>query len=114
MAFTSAVKPNTGDPMLLGLLFVTSGIAWGSAYVGGNYNYKLNMRPYFDQTSLNLYPNVDPEVYLGEQLMDAGQINFAVGSHLDLKLSYGFRNGDVFCIAPIVGPKVKEGNRTKT
>jgi len=113
MAFTSMVKPNTGDPKLLSMLFITSGIAWGCAYVGGNYNYKLNMRPYYDQLSLNLYPNVDPEVYEGEQLMDAGQINFKVGSRLNLKLSYGFRNGDVFCIAPIVGPIGEEGNHTK-
>merc|ERR1719310_1515840 len=43
--------------------------------------------------------------------MDAGQVEFVPGTHLDLSLSYGFKMGDTFCIAPIVGPNQTTGKK---
>merc|ERR1712217_485151 len=60
-----------------------------------------NMSPYFDIQNLATYPSVDPTNYRGQQLMDAGQINFVPGTHLDLTKSMGFENLETYCVAPV-------------
>ena len=45
---------------------------------------------------------VYPNRMLGQQLLDAGIVQFAPGSQLDVKKSMGFKNGNLFCVAPIV------------
>jgi len=79
-------------------------IALIAAFVWGGYIHDSYIKPYEDVTNLNIYPNVNPQLYTGSQLMDAGQINFVKGSHLDLSKSFGFKNGNTYCVAPIVGP----------
>merc|ERR1712146_653287 len=71
------------------------------ASIGGEFNYALNLQPYFDLMNLNMYQNVDPPRMRGAQLMDAGRVVFAEGSRLDLQRSMGFRNQKMFCVAPI-------------
>jgi len=96
---------------LSGFVFTMCVIAWTIAFFSGTYNFKTNFEPYYDVTSLNKYPHVDPSVYLGQQFMDAGQIEFVAGSHLDLRKSYGFKNGHTYCIAPIVAPKFQGSSK---
>lgn len=76
------------------------GAGLGEATFGGNF------KPYYDYHQLAHYPGVDPSSFRGQAFNDAGQIDFFFGSHLDLKRSYGFKNGDHFCVSPIVGPTV--------
>lgn len=86
-------------------LFVTGLIAWIIGMLAGESNFAVNMRPFYDESSLNFYPSIDPSVAEGQQLMDAGRILFTPESHLDLTKSMGFRNNDMYCAAPIVsGP----------
>lgn len=88
--------------MLLMMLW-WSAVVWTGWAVGdtlrGNF-----MGPYQDIQNLNTYPNVEPSLYKGSQLMDAGIIEFVPGSHIDLTKSYGFKSEDIYCVAPIVGP----------
>lgn len=89
---------------LAGFAFVMCCVAWALGFCLGEYNFKQNFEPYWDIKSLNKYPMVDASAYHGQQMLDAGQIEFVPGSHLDLSKSYGFKNGHTYCIAPIVGP----------
>jgi len=91
-----------GEPNWYIFLFVTSLIAWLWAYSEGSTNYSSNMMPYYNVINLNVYPAVDPQLFKGQQLMDMGRAVFTQDSRLDLTKSMGFRNLDVYCVAPIV------------
>merc|ERR1719235_1053110 len=60
------------------------------------------MKPYDDLTHMASYKDVNTNDDLGQQLMDAGQIQFAKGTVLDLSRSMGFKNHDIYCVSPIV------------
>lgn len=72
------------------------------AVVFGDMNFWTNMQPYYDWNNLQSYPSVDPSTEKGQQLMDAGRVYFSDGATLDLKKAMGFRNLDLYCVAPIV------------
>lgn len=92
--------PGEREPMILLVLMCLIAVILG--LVLGDNNYHSNMHPYYSVGQLNSYPNVDPSKYGGQQLMDAGQIEFTSGSKVDVQKSMGFKNGDVYCVAPIV------------
>eukprot|EP00928_Gymnodinium_smaydae_P055803 TRINITY_DN39278_c0_g1_i1.p1 TRINITY_DN39278_c0_g1~~TRINITY_DN39278_c0_g1_i1.p1 ORF type:complete len:339 (-),score=65.60 TRINITY_DN39278_c0_g1_i1:71-1015(-) len=77
--------------LALGLAVGVGEYSWNAGGMGGLYN----------MGNLNDYNHVDPARMRGQQLMDAGVVQFVEGTFLDLKLSMGFRNTDVYCVAPI-------------
>jgi hypothetical protein len=91
-----------GNSTPLAFLSCTSLLAliWG--YLGGDANFETYMRPFYEMSELSTYPAVDPSKYVGLQLVDAGQIEFTKGSQLWLQKSMGFKDKDVYCVAPIV------------
>lgn len=89
------------DPTWSTFIFLTVAFGWLLGTVLGYLNYSLYMHPYYDVASLEMYPNVDPAKAAGLQFMDAGRIVFTKDSHLDFKLSYGFKNDQLYCVAPI-------------
>lgn len=91
----------SGDPKPMGFLALTSLLAWCLGFLAGDSNYIAFMRPYYDINSLNVYPSVDASKYVGAQLMDAGMIQFKEGTKLLLEKSVGFKNDEVYCVAPI-------------
>jgi len=93
---------DNSDPTWFIFFFWTCLIAWMVAVCCGYLNFLHNMRPYYDVSNLNMYPQVDPAQFHGQQMMDAGQISFVDGAHLDLSRSMGFRNQATYCVAPIV------------
>jgi len=82
-------------------LFLTSMAAAILGPVLGNSNFWENMRPYYDLQNLNDYSAVDPTRMRGQQMMDAGRVQFLKGSTLDLRKAYAFQNLDTYCVAPI-------------
>jgi len=76
-------------------------LAFVAAYVLGEENYGSNMNKYYNMLNLNNYTGISPARMRGQQLMDAGLIEFADGSHLDTLKSMGFQNGKIYCVAPI-------------
>jgi len=71
------------------------------AGVLGDLNFWYNMQPFYDIENLNTYPNVNPNVEKGQQLMDAGRAYFTTGARLQDRYAMGFKNLDLFCVAPI-------------
>jgi len=92
-------------PTWLVFLFATCLLAWLLGSVAGDINFFHHAEPYYDITNLNTYPNVDPSLMRGQQLMDAGRIMFTEGTSLDLSRSMGFKNLELYCVAPIVAGK---------
>jgi len=90
------------DPMWYIFAFIAFLIAALFGMVLGDMNFWYNMQPFYDIENLNTYPSVNPAEDKGQALMDAGRVYFADGVFLDLKRSIGFKNLDLYCVAPIV------------
>jgi hypothetical protein len=80
--------------------------AWGLGYLAGDNNFHSNMRPFYAIKQLNNYPSVDPVTSVGNSFMDGGQFEFTTGSRLWIEKSTGFKDGDVWCVAPIINGTV--------
>jgi len=93
-------------------LFLTSLLAVGLGPVLGDQNFWLNMRPYYDLQNLNDYNSVDPTRMRGQQMMDAGRVEFTKGATLDLRKAYAFQNLDTYCVAPITMENPQMGGAT--
>jgi hypothetical protein len=89
------------EPTWYIFIFLTLLLAWCTGIVCGDYNFFKNLQPFYDVTNLNTYPQVDPSKFRGQQLMDAGRIVFSPDSKLDLRRSLGFKNLELYCVAPI-------------
>mmetsp|Transcript_68299 Transcript_68299/g.193485 ORF Transcript_68299/g.193485 Transcript_68299/m.193485 type:complete len:339 (+) Transcript_68299:71-1087(+) len=82
-------------------LFVSFLIAFCLAVVLGCLNYRANTWSIYQLVSLNDYQGVDPSRMRGEQLMDAGIVNFAPNATIDVTKSKSFRSLVTYCVAPI-------------
>lgn len=82
-------------------LFLTTLVAVALGPVLGDQNFWQNMQPYYDLQNLNDYSSVDPTRMRGQQMMDAGRVQFLDGATLDLRKAYAFQNLDTYCVAPI-------------
>mmetsp|Transcript_42510 Transcript_42510/g.98536 ORF Transcript_42510/g.98536 Transcript_42510/m.98536 type:complete len:328 (+) Transcript_42510:85-1068(+) len=89
------------DPTWYGFLSTLMFIAVVLGASLGTINFVSNLRPYYDSSNLNKYDNVDPGEYSGQQMMDAGQINFVKGVSPDRSKAMGFRDRDMYCVTPI-------------
>eukprot|EP00928_Gymnodinium_smaydae_P087686 TRINITY_DN71919_c0_g1_i1.p1 TRINITY_DN71919_c0_g1~~TRINITY_DN71919_c0_g1_i1.p1 ORF type:complete len:315 (+),score=75.03 TRINITY_DN71919_c0_g1_i1:78-1022(+) len=103
----SRALPAEREPSWLCFMFLTLALGWLVAVGLGCYNYKKNMDPYYASQALNQYVDVQVDRVHGQQVMDAGIINFAEGTHLDISQSMGFRSVGTYCVAPIVYGDVK-------
>lgn len=77
-------------------------LAFVVALVAGQSNYTTTMQKYYNLEHLSHYQDIDTNDYVGQQLMDAGRIEFKEGTALDLGRSMGFKNNDIYCVSPIV------------
>jgi len=89
------------DPTWHLFVFASLAFAWSAGLSLGMTNYNTNMLGYYDITSLELYPLLDPSAASGAQLLDAGRIVFATDAYMSQALSYGVENGAMYCVTPI-------------
>jgi hypothetical protein len=90
------------DPMWYTFAALAVFLATLLATICGDLNFWYNMQPFYDIENLNTYPSVNPAREKGQQLMDAGRVYFADGAGLDMRKAMGFKNLDLYCVAPIV------------
>lgn len=89
------------DPSWLMFVAVFMIVALVGGYHFGDKTYKTYMRPYLDFSNLNSYTDIYPNLMRGQQLMDAGVVVFTNGTRLDISKSEGFKEGTMYCVAPI-------------
>jgi hypothetical protein len=106
---TANLVKSGGDMIPMALLTVTTLIWWMVAFSSGNAAYTHYMKPFYDINNLNVYPHVNPAQVQGNQLMDAGMIQFHGSSKVALHQSIGFKNENIYCVAPIVMTNVTNG-----
>mmetsp|Transcript_61370 Transcript_61370/g.179367 ORF Transcript_61370/g.179367 Transcript_61370/m.179367 type:complete len:341 (-) Transcript_61370:76-1098(-) len=89
------------EPSWIIFLATSMAVALALSFLSGNRSYTQYMRPYIDFHNLNAYTNIYPDRMRGQQLMDAGAVQFAEGTTLDIGRSMGFKHGSIYCVAPI-------------
>jgi hypothetical protein len=82
-------------------LFLSLLVAWLCGYVFGSTNYSTYTEPYYNINNLMTYTSIDPSTYRGQQLMDAGRVLFTSESVINTNMYSGFRNAELYCVAPI-------------
>lgn len=98
-------------------LFNSAGLALAIvlATVWGNRHYNMYWKKYYDFKALEAYVNVNPNSDSGTAFMDAGQVYFKEGSHIDSTRAVAFKNYNTYCIAPIIRQILQEeGDRHAT
>lgn len=83
------------------LLGVTTMIAFIMAMTIGQISYVDNVRPYVDLHQLSTQSNIDPLADTSMEIMDAGIVKFKTSSIVNTSMGIGFKNRDVYCVAPI-------------
>lgn len=96
-----AAQNSNKKSRLFAFMLFSALLAWSTGFMFGDFNFNRFFKPYFDVSNLSIYPNTDPHLYHGQQFLDAGVIEFAPGSHVSVDEGFGFKNGDVYCVAPI-------------
>mmetsp|Transcript_36299 Transcript_36299/g.93588 ORF Transcript_36299/g.93588 Transcript_36299/m.93588 type:complete len:332 (+) Transcript_36299:67-1062(+) len=101
-----AVKRWNGDmsrePFWYIVLAASLIIAFGTSFYLGEINWWNNLLPYNELQTLSSHDAVDPSTMPGQQLMDVGRVQFLPGTKLDFSRTIGFKNSNLFCVAPIV------------
>jgi hypothetical protein len=99
-------RVETKDPMWFGYTAVTFALAVALGAYLGDTNYNTNMWFYYKYDSLEAYPLVDVGKELGVNVMDAGRVYFSSDSKIDQAKSWHFKDGTVYCVAPITTPSM--------
>lgn len=83
-------------------IFMTSLGAVVIGSVCGLINYTMFTRKYYNYISLRKVVDVDPAQWQGQQVLDAGEIDFRAGTRIDRSLNMMYHKGKTWCVAPIV------------
>lgn len=101
-ALENKVFEATYQPSWYFFIAITSVLALFLAAATGETNFIQYVQPYYNYENLASYQDIDTNAYLGQQLMDAGRIEFKQGTSLNVGRSMGFKSHDIYCVAPIM------------
>jgi len=89
-------------PTWHGFLLMTMILAYALGMIFGYTAYWNLVLPKAELDSLVSYRDVDPEMWRGEQLMDAGIATFTRDAHLDMLHAAGIKSPNQYCVVPII------------
>mmetsp|Transcript_71293 Transcript_71293/g.149035 ORF Transcript_71293/g.149035 Transcript_71293/m.149035 type:complete len:357 (+) Transcript_71293:88-1158(+) len=76
--------------------------AWAVGLAMGSSNYATNMAPHYDLTSKGIAEDVVPGKYPTSRYLDSSRFVFQDGTRIAEELSLGYKDGDTYCVAPVV------------
>ncbi|CAE8736855.1 unnamed protein product, partial [Polarella glacialis] len=94
--------PSHREPNWFLFLAASSTLACCLGLAIGEYNFATNMNSYYDRADLGSVKNVDTRKARGGQYLDISSIGFTAATYVDEKLSMAFKDGDLYCVAPII------------
>jgi len=68
----------------------------------GSRNYDRLFKKYYMITDLKIAKGIDASITPGQNVMDAGIIEFKPGNVFDARMSWHFKHRDLYCVAPIL------------
>eukprot|EP00933_Yihiella_yeosuensis_P035053 TRINITY_DN2850_c0_g1_i3.p1 TRINITY_DN2850_c0_g1~~TRINITY_DN2850_c0_g1_i3.p1 ORF type:complete len:253 (+),score=31.04 TRINITY_DN2850_c0_g1_i3:159-917(+) len=114
LAFKTTLRWSNGQLLDFPFWYVFIASTCALAYIVGVWYAKINYTDNFLAFSalLNLAHahNVDPSTMPTARYMDVGSVTFVPGTKIDFKKYVGFKNSDVYCVAPIVHEKSGDKN----
>lgn len=90
------------DPTWYTYLCIVVGLAALFGTSSGQSNFTAFSEPYFKLHDLKTVSGIDPTATPGENVMDAGVIHFAPGTHMDGLKTWHFMYKRMYCVAPLV------------
>lgn len=99
-------------PTWYAFIFITGLIGAVLGPILGNSIFWHHMQPYYELENLNDYSLVDPTRMRGQQMMDAGRVQFIKNATIDLRRAYAFQNLETYCVAPITVNNAALGGAT--
>eukprot|EP00932_Pfiesteria_piscicida_P006364 SRR837773.1630.p1 GENE.SRR837773.1630~~SRR837773.1630.p1 ORF type:complete len:311 (-),score=79.90 SRR837773.1630:51-983(-) len=96
------VRKQSPEPTWLTYVAISVLVAAIAGTACGLTNYTAYTRPFCAINDLKSVYQVDAGRELGKNLMDAGIVYFAANNRLDIGRSWHFKQGSVFCVAPVI------------
>jgi len=92
----------SGERSWWSFIFFTSMVAVLLGSCLGYVNYSANTKLYYQYMGLRKIVDVDPGQNQGQQLLDAGEIDFKDGAKVDTTLNMAYHKSRTWCVAPII------------
>jgi hypothetical protein len=96
------MKKNDPEPSWFIYFSVILGFALFGAVLLGEQIYDHNTRPYYTIKDLKVVGDLDASKEHGQNVMDAGLFYFAEGNQIDAMRSWHFKQGTLYCVAPVI------------
>lgn len=90
------------EPSWFSYFALSVGVAIFSAWALGTDIFNRYSLPYYEIKDLKVLGHVDASKERGQNVMDAGIMYFADGNTIDATRSWHFKQGSVYCVAPII------------
>jgi hypothetical protein len=108
-AFTRSYRVKDREPMWLGFITTSLILANIMGVGAGDYIFETYTVPFYDMTSLNNYPDINPSSQKGDAFLDAGFLYFSDGTELEFNMPGQYRHGDLYCVVPIINREQNGG-----
>lgn len=107
LAVARHFREHDPNPTWVSTLTLLCGLAIVGGTALGNYNFYVNYQPYCAMQDMQVAKNVNVSAESGQTYMDTGIFQFAPGTRLAASNTWHFKNGQLYCVAPLVGAETR-------